>query len=130
MKQISINEEYLGDEATEAKHTQWQAELLRGSGNDRGDWGIYEGADRSYRIARIENDDATGEDEELAEMCEANARLIAAAPELLAACEDVLTEIRAYQGESEHENGSPVKAMCDQLKAAITRATGQERGQE
>ena len=55
---------------------------------------------------------------------EANARLIAAAPDLLAACKEMLNEIRAYQGESEFEEGSITKSHCDLLKSAIAKAEG------
>ena len=34
-------------------------------------------------------------------------------------CNSILTEIRAYQGEGENEEGNPVKAMCDELKDGI-----------
>jgi len=53
-----------------------------------------------------------------------NARLIAAAPDLLDACLETLTEIRAYQGEDEFCEG-PTKDACDILKSAITKATGE-----
>jgi hypothetical protein len=49
--------------------------------------------------------------------------LIAAAPALLKACEEMLSEIRAYQGEAEHEPG-PVQDWCNMLSAAIAKARG------
>lgn len=51
-----------------------------------------------------------------------DALLAAAAPDLFEACTTMLNEIRAYQGESEFEEGSPVKSWCDMLKAAIAKA--------
>lgn len=55
-----------------------------------------------------------------------NARLAAAAPGLLKACQEMLNEIRAYNGESEFEDGSPVKGWCDMLKAEIAKAVPKE----
>lgn len=54
----------------------------------------------------------------------ANAQLLAAAPELLQACEETLNELRAWNGESEFESGSQIKDLADMLKAAITKAGG------
>jgi hypothetical protein len=54
----------------------------------------------------------------------ANATLWSASPELLAACQETLNEMRAWQGELEFEDG-PFKDVCDQLKTAIAKAEGQ-----
>lgn len=86
-----------------SKHTPgpWEYEKLHGNGNDAGDYGVYEGADRSCRVARIENDDATGEDKELAEICRANARLVSAAPDLLAALRTLVVLDRKFSTDKE-----------------------------
>lgn len=59
------------------------------------------------------------------ESVEANARLISAAPDLLTACEEVLNEMRAYNGESEFDETCPMKPTFDLLKNAIARARGE-----
>lgn len=57
---------------------------------------------------------------------EANARLIATAPDLLNACKETLGEMRTYNGESEFDDSCPMKPTFDQLKAAIAKAEGKE----
>ena len=50
---------------------------------------------------------------------QANARLIAAAPELLAALEDLLNEYQGFREPYRNE------AMCEHARAAIAKATGE-----
>lgn len=56
----------------------------------------------------------------------ANARLIAAAPDLLEACKQTLAEMRAYVGESEFDKSDPSQFVFDLLKSAIAKAEGKE----
>jgi hypothetical protein len=68
--------------------------------------GIDESGHRGYWVATIED----------AEEAEANARLIAAAPELLAACEDAERAIA----------GTMADSLSQRLRAAIAKATNAE----
>lgn len=56
----------------------------------------------------------------------AKAHLVAAAPNLLQACEEVLNEMRAWSGEEEFNEIGLMKPMFDQLKAAIAKAKGKD----
>lgn len=53
------------------------------------------------------------------------AHLRAAAPDLLAVCEEVLAEMRAYNPESEFDESCPMKRSFDWLKDAIAKARGE-----
>lgn len=58
-------------------------------------------------------------EEELTELRQQNAAM-------RHACSEMLNEIRAYQGESECEEGSIVKDWCDLLKAALQPEAGRD----
>lgn len=55
---------------------------------------------------------------------EANAHLIAAAPELLSALQAIVEEIRAYQSPECDDDGAPGAAELKAADAAIAKATG------
>ncbi|KKN56375.1 hypothetical protein LCGC14_0572860 [marine sediment metagenome] len=64
-----------------------------------------------------------GTEQERIDECLANARLIAAAPELLDACKAVADELSGYVGED--EPGDSGLAWCfDKLREAIAKAEG------
>jgi hypothetical protein len=54
----------------------------------------------------------------------ANARLVAAAPELLEALHNIVTEIRAYTSPECDDEGSPGAAELKAADAAIAKAIG------
>ena len=54
---------------------------------------------------------------------EANARLIAAAPELLQACREALADLEGYLAEWETD---PALETVQELRAVIAKATGQD----
>lgn len=61
----------------------------------------------------------------------ANARLIAAAPELLEACQTALAFVAGWAGVYQHDHGLPDfhprhKEAIEQVKYAIAKATGEE----
>src|SRR5690554_6165635 len=59
---------------------------------------------------------------------DANARLIAAAPELLEALECALAQCLAWQGEPNDEWSCPIHvAVCKRARAAIAKATGESK---
>ena len=68
------------------------------------------------QIVELDADDF-GDEEEGRSIALANARLIAAAPELLEALQAVMTE---------HEDGYGLKCV-EQVKAAIAKATGEQK---
>lgn len=62
---------------------------------------------------------------------EANARLIAAAPELLEACQTALAFVAGWAGVYQHDHGLPDfhprhKEAIEQVKYAIAKATGEQ----
>lgn len=59
------------------------------------------------------------------EEAEANARLMAAAPELLAVCQSVLRQIRAAGPFFEDRQAVPMACAIEALKVAISKATGE-----
>ena len=91
-----------------------------------GPWAVYlpehdvtardEDADRTITVALMSSDESE-------EICEANARLIAAAPDLLEAAIDLVQQVAAY----DRLHGKDSCAIDpDALRAAIAAATGEE----
>lgn len=109
---------------TKATHTPgpWRAGETPASTTDRS-IGIFtaQPGDEPMEICTVWND----EDHEVSdEQAEADARLIAAAPDLLAACE--LIALRLEVEQRERGDGSPFlgAAILPQLRAAIAKAHG------
>jgi len=65
-------------------------------------------------------DDFPCSEEDMSEECKANARLIAAAPDLLKACKGVLIGLKAY------ETLGRKNIHLDALRAAIAKAEGEQ----
>ena len=60
------------------------------------------------------------------EECEANAALIAAAPEMLGALEDLVHDIEVYEFEGDFEDDDDFKTTVDKARAAIAKARGEQ----
>ena len=62
----------------------------------------------------------------IVEMCKADAALIAAAPDLLAACKEAIAELTNARGGYPSWNATPGRVQCalNLLRAAIARAEG------
>jgi hypothetical protein len=56
----------------------------------------------------------------------ADARLIAAAPDLLAACERAVDLLHKYANDASSHRTSTIRVIRDELRAAIAKATGHE----
>ena len=85
-----------------------------------------------YLIARIDlplyrSKMADGSEDVISQRCRANARLIEAAPELLAALEDALGTIRTLYGEPAWDIYEANSAKMQRYKAAIAEARGSTR---
>lgn len=74
----------------------------------------------AHVVWKMEDDDQTPE-------CEANARLIAAAPDLLAALREISADY-ADRFDLESPSTNPgIKIVIEQARAAIAKATGESR---
>jgi len=101
------------------------------------DWGIVRDADRDdcgfHRVICQANyvaspDELTAHRINGTDPAEANARLIAAAPDLLTAGEKALHELdAAIRCVSHAETRTEMQAVADELRAAITKATPEDR---
>lgn len=106
---------------TEGKHTPglWQVYHENGSMGSGGHWGIDAMDRRGARVGvcRVFQNSVVSEAE-----AQANARLIAAAPELL----ESLKEIRADIRENVEIRSMSFGALVERMDAAITKAGGKE----
>lgn len=87
----------------------------------RGDYCVTQGVDPTGKdeLASVWSCGAEGPDE-----AEANARLIAAAPDLLAACKFACSAIDNYLGKDPEGVDPDMSGACQQLAEAIERAEG------
>jgi hypothetical protein len=86
---------------------------------DPGTWTIRNTAE-NRAIARVRARDAEGLDIDT----EANARLIAAAPDLLAACKEAERILHAYFASPNTNEGRRATAIMNLIRTAIARAEG------
>jgi hypothetical protein len=97
----------------------WGATTRQGSW----DWLVFQESDPNIEICQMFHDGT-----ELNERGEANARLVAAAPDLLATLREIVTEIRAYQSPECDDAGTWGADLLKQADAAIAKATGRKTG--
>lgn len=104
---------------TRAKHTPGPWAFVAGVDGDLWVEGPDPAANVICDIVGREGEGTGAEDE-------ANARLIAAAPELLAACQAALSVGEALDRPDENQRIYLGKRVVEQLRAAITGATGRD----
>ena len=102
---------------SEGKHTPGPWHFTEGGSQKKGDYYAHIGAETSMTILASMNEHhpAAG----------ANARLIAAAPEMLEALVTALPYIEAAEEEEAYKPGAVAK-VTKQVRAAIARATGEQ----